>query len=109
MPTFQQFQEFDIRVGTIVEARVHPTAQKPAYQLKIDFGSAGIKMSSAQLTQRYTPDDLRGKQIVAVLNFPPRRVADFTSEVLVLGAMVSISDVVLLQPAEALANGTPVG
>lgn len=108
MPTFQQFQEFDIRVGTIIEAKDHPTARKPSYQLTIDFGPAGIKMSSAQLTRRYQPNELLGKQIVAVVNFPPRRVADFTSEVLVLGAMVSNDDVVLLQPGKPVNNGTAI-
>ena len=109
MPNFQQFQEFDIRVGTIIEACKHPTARKPAYQIKIDFGTAGIKMSSAQLTERYTAEQLKGKQIVGVLNFPPRKVADFTSDVLILGAMLSGSDVVLLQPGERTPNGTVIG
>jgi tRNA-binding protein len=109
MPTFQEFQEFDIRVGTVIQARSHETARKPAYQLEIDFGNFGIKSSSAQLTERYDPDTLVGRQVVAVLNFPPRRVADFTSEVLVLGAMVSDEDVVLLQTTEQVENGTAIG
>ena len=89
--------EFDVRVGTILTARAHPSARKPAIQLEIDFGPAGIKRSSAQLTKRYSPKTLVGRQVAAVLNFPPRRVADFTSEVLVLGAMLSDDEVVLIQ------------
>lgn len=109
MPTFQEFQSFDIRVGTVVSARPHPTARKPAIQLEIDFGGAGIKHSSAQLARRYDTDSLRGRQVVAVVNFPPRRIGDFTSEVLVLGAMASGSDVVLLNVDENVENGTRIG
>jgi len=95
-------------VGTVVDAVTHATARKPSYRLKIDFGDVGIKSSSAQLTERYDPETLVGRQVVAVLNFPPRRVADFTSEVLVLGAMVTAKDVVLLEPAEPVHNGTSI-
>jgi tRNA-binding protein len=109
MPTFQDFQDFDLRVGTIIAARRHPTARKPSLQLDIDFGDAGVKQSSAQLTERYSPELLVGRQVAAVLGFPPRRVADYTSEVLVLGAMVSDSDVLLLQPDRPVANGTRIG
>lgn len=109
MPTFQEFQEFEIRVGTVLEAKTHPTARKPAYQLRIDFGDAGIKSSSARLTERYDPDTLVGRQVVAVLNFPPRRVANYTSEVLVLGAMSTDTDVVLLETTEPVENGTRIG
>lgn len=109
MATFQEFQAFDIRIGTILEARPHPTARKPSIQLKIDFGGAGIKQSSAQLTKRYTPETLVGRQIVAVMNFSPRRVGDFTSEVLVLGAMPSDEDVILLRPDASAPNGAPIG
>lgn len=109
MPTFHEFQRFDLRVGTIVDAKPHPTARKPSLQLTIDFGEAGTRQSSAQLTERYAPDALTGRQVIAVLNFPPRRVADYTSEVLVLGAMVSSTDVVLLQPDDHVPNGTPIG
>ena len=109
MPTFQDFQEFDIRVGTIVAARPHPTARKPSVQLDIDFGDAGTKQSSAQLTQRYTPQGLVGRQVIGVTNFPPRRIAGYASEVLVLGAMVSDTDVVLLKVDGSVANGTTIG
>jgi tRNA-binding protein len=99
MPTFE------IRVGTVRSARIHPTARKPSIQLEIDFGSEGIKWSSAQLNKLYEPTQLVGRQVVAVINFPPRKVADFVSEVLVLGAMLPAGVVVLLQPDRAVENG----
>jgi len=108
MPTFDQFMEFDIRVGTILTARPHPTSSKPAIQLEIDFGPSGIKRSSAQLTKRYQPEALVGRRVAAVLNFPPRRVADFTSEVLVLGAVLPDDDVVLLVPDLPVPNGARI-
>ena len=108
MPTFDEFQEFDIRVGTVRAARPHPTARKPSLQLEVDFGPEGIKRSSAQLTRLYQPSDLVGRQVIAVLNFPPRRVADFTSEILVLGAMLPGDTVVLLQPDREVENGTRI-
>jgi tRNA-binding protein len=108
MPTFQEFERFDLRVGTVLTAQRHPTARKPSIQLNIDFGDAGVKQSSAQLTERYSPDELIGRQVVAVVNFPPRRIGDFVSEVLVLGAMVSGSDVTLLAPDHPVDNGTRI-
>ena len=108
MPTFEEFQAFDIRVGTVRSARLHPTARKPSLQLEIDFGSEGIKRSSAQLTTLYRPEELVERQVIAVLNFPPRKVADFVSEVLVLGAMLPGGVVVLLQPDRQVENGMPI-
>jgi tRNA-binding protein len=108
MPTFERFQEFEMRVGTVRSARLHPTARKPSIQLEIDFGTAGIKWSSAQLNKLYDPNQLLGRQVVAVLNFPPRKVADFVSEVLVLGAMLADGAVVLLQPERLVENGTHI-
>lgn len=108
MPTFQEFQQFEIRVGTVISARPHPASRKPAFQLDIDFGPAGLKRSSAQLTRRYLVEQLIGRQVVAVVNFPPRRVADFVSEVLVLGAMLPDEDVVLLAPDAPVSNGTVI-
>lgn len=108
MPTFDEFMEFDVRVGTILTARAHPTSRKPTFQLEIDFGPSGIKRSSAQLTKRYQPEALVGRQVAAVLNFPPRRVADFTSEVLVLGAVLPDDDVVLLVPDLPVPNGARI-
>jgi tRNA-binding protein len=85
------------------------TAHKPSIQLEIDFGEAGIKMSSARITQRYTPEHMIGRHVVAVANFPPRRVGEFTSEVLVLGAMLADNDVVLLRPDQPVPNGARIG
>ncbi len=109
MSTFDQFQEIDIRVGTVRAARLHPTARKPSLQLEIDFGPEGIKRSSAQITKLYEPSALVGRQVVAVINFAPRRIADFVSEVLVLGTMLPDDTVVLLQPDRAVENGLRIG
>lgn len=108
MATIEDFQQLDIRIGTIVKAEPFPEARKSAIKLEIDFGNAGIKHSSAQITRRYEPDQLIGRQVVAVVNFPPRRIAGFKSEVLVLGGIPQDGDVVLLKPDEPVENGTPI-
>lgn len=109
MATFDDFMKLDIRVGTITEAKVFAKARKPAYQLVVDFGEEiGTKKSSAQITQHYTPDQLIGKQVLAVVNFPPRQIADFMSEVLVLGTY-SEGGVVLITPDKAVQNGDRLG
>ncbi|MBD8841721.1 MULTISPECIES: chaperone CsaA [unclassified Paenibacillus] len=108
MATFEEFMQHDIRVGTVVEAEPFPKARIPAIKMTIDFGPLGLKRSSAQITQRYTPDMIIGKQVVAVVNFPPRRIAGFVSEVLVLGGLPGEGDVVLLSPDSPLPNGTPI-
>ncbi|PYE44409.1 chaperone CsaA [Paenibacillus barcinonensis] len=108
MATFEEFIQHDIRVGTVVEAEPFLKARVPAIKMKIDFGQLGLKNSSAQITQRYTPDMMIGKQVVAVVNFPPRRIAGFVSEVLVLGGVPGAGDVVLLSPDHPLPNGTPI-
>ncbi|WP_419890688.1 chaperone CsaA [Paenibacillus xylanexedens] len=108
MATFEEFMQHDIRVGTVVEAEPFPKARIPAIKMTIDFGPLGLKRSSAQITQRYTPDMIIGKQVVAVVNFPPRRIAGFVSEVLVLGGVPSEGDVVLLTLDSPLPNGTPI-
>jgi tRNA-binding protein len=98
MATIQDFEQIDMRVGRILEARDFPAARKPSYQLVIDFGPLGHKRSGAQLTGRYTVEDLVGRHVVAVVNLPPRRIAGFHSEVLVLGVPDESGEVVLLQP-----------
>ena len=109
MITFEDFMKADIRVGTIIEAKPFLKARKPAYQLKIDFGEEiGIKKSSAQITDVYKPEDLINKQILAVVNFPPRQIADFMSEVLVLGTY-SEQGVVLIRPDTKVMNGDKLG
>ena len=109
MATIDDFMKLDIRVGTIINAKEFPKAKKPAYQLEIDFGvDLGIKKSSAQITNHYKIDDLVGKQILAVVNFPPRQIADFYSEVLVLGTY-SDNGVVLITPDKPVENGDILG
>ena len=109
MATFDDFLKLDIRVGTIVDAKPFEKAKKPAYQLKVDFGGElGIKNSSAQITDHYTPDSLIGKQVMAVVNFPPRQIANFFSEVLVLGTY-SEGGVVLITPDRPVQNGDKLG
>lgn len=110
MPTVEDFFALDLRVGTVLEARPFPEARKPSIQLTIDFGSGlGVKQSSAQLTLRYDPQTLVGKQVVAAVNIGTRRIAGFTSEVLVLGAMPTERDVILLAPDTRVENGTRIG
>lgn len=104
--TFDDFLKVDLRVGTIVEAKPFEKAKKPAYQLWVDLGeSLGIKKSSAQITHHYTPETLIGKQVVCVINFPPRQIADFMSEVLVTGFVQSDGCVILISPDSPVENG----
>ena len=109
MATFDDFLKLDIRVGTILSAKTFEKARRPAYQLEIDFGpELGVKKSSAQITERYTTDDLVGKQVLAVVNFPPRQIANFMSEVLVLGTY-SEGGVALITPDQTVNNGDKLG
>jgi len=105
--TFEDFTKVDLRVGTIIEVNDFPNAKKPAYQLAIDFGNLGIKKSSAQITTLYKKKDLLNRQIIAVVNFPKKQIANFMSECLVMGA-VKEDDVFLLHPEAKVKNGTQV-
>jgi tRNA-binding protein len=109
MITWEDFEKIDMRVGTIVEASDFENARKPAFKLKIDFGSLGIKNSSAQVTTLYKKEELIGRQVIAVVNFPPKQIANFFSECLVLGVYNSNNDVVLLQPSIPVNNADKVG
>lgn len=107
--TWDDFEKIDIRTGTIIEVNDFPKARKPAYKLKIDFGEMGIKQSSAQITNYYKKDELVNRQVVAVINFHPKQIADFISECLVLGVYDENKDVILLQPERTLKNGMKIG
>ncbi len=109
MITWDDFEKIDIRVGTIIDVKDFPKARKPSFKLTIDFGIAGIKNSSAQITALYNKEELIGKQIIAVLNFPPKQIADFFSECLILGVYNEKGEVVLLQPTQVTGNGNKVG
>lgn len=107
--TWDDFQKLEIRIGTIVKVNDFPKAKKPAYQLTVDFGVHGIKKSSAQITNHYTKEDLLNRQVVAVINFPPKQIADFLSECLILGVYDENNQVILLQPDKPVRNGQPIG
>lgn len=110
MPTPEDFFAIDIRVGTVLRAEPFPEARKPSIKLEIDFGAElGVRRSSAQLTVHYTPEQLVGRQVVAVVNIGERRIAGFMSQCLVLGAMPNETEVNLLQPHMPAANGTRIG
>lgn len=109
MISWSDFEKIDMRAGTILEARPFEKTRKPAYKLRIDFGEAGIKQSSAQITQLYSPELLVGMQVIAVINFPPKQIADFMSECLVPGVYNQEGNVVLLQPASGVRNGDKIG
>ena len=107
--TWDDFEKIDIRVGTIVEVTDFPKARKPSFQIKVDFGPLGIKASSAQITSFYNKDNLISKQVVAVVNFPPKQIANFFSECLILGIYTDQKEVVLLQPERSVENGWKIG
>ncbi len=109
MITYPDFQQVEMHIGTIIGVLDFPHARVPAWQLRIDFGpDIGERRSSAQITRLYQPDDLMGRQVIAVLNFPTRQIANFFSEVLVLGLTQADGSVVLLQPERAVENGLRV-
>jgi tRNA-binding protein len=107
--TWPDFEKVDIRAGTITEAKPFPEARQPAFRLWIDFGSLGVKRSSARITRHYTPEVLVGRQVIAVVNFPPKQIGPFVSEVLVLGVYDEAGEVVLLEPERAVSPGQKVG
>src|SRR4051812_35779174 len=110
MINWTDFEKVEMRVGTVLEVKDFPQARNPAYQLIIDFGSEiGIKKSSAQITNRYQKQDLIGKQIIAVVNFPKKQIGKFMSECLVLGAIGNQEDVILLTPDSKIENGLRIG
>ena len=110
MITWGDFEKIDMRAGTIVEVDDFPKARKPAFKLLIDFGEEiGIKRSSAQITAHYKKEDLLNRKVIAVVNFPPKQIADFTSECLVLGVYDENKDVILLQPERTVKNGMKIG
>jgi tRNA-binding protein len=107
--TWADFEKIDIRIGTITEVSDFPKARNPSYQLKIDFGELGIKNSSAQVVARYSKEDLKGMQVIAVVNFAPKQIANFFSECLVLGVYTEEKQVILLKPQQTVGNGMKIG
>jgi len=108
MIPYDDFLKVDIRVGRIVQVDDFPKAKKPAYKLRIDFGELGVKASSAQIVKHYDKSDLIGKLVLAVVNFPPRQIADFFSEVLTLGVILGEGDVVLVRPDQEVPLGSRI-
>lgn len=109
MITFPDFEKVDMRVGVVVDAQEFPEARRPAYKLWIDFGPLGVKRSSAQITRHYRTAELVGRRVVAVVNFPPKQIGPFVSEVLVLGAYDEAGEVILLHPDHAVSPGSKIG
>ena len=109
MITWQDFEKVEMRVGTVLEVDDFPEARNPSYQLRIDFGSHGVKKSSAQITKLYRKEGLIGRQVIAVVNFPPKQIANFVSECLVLGVVGDDKEIVLLQPERKVENGLRIG
>jgi tRNA-binding protein len=107
--SWQDFEKVDMRVGVVTDAQEFPEARRPALRLWIDFGPIGIKRSSAQIAVHYRPADLIGRRVVAVVNFPPKQIGPFISEVLVLGAYNEAGDVILLNPDQPVAPGSKIG
>lgn len=106
---WEDFAKIEMRVGTVLSSELFKEARKPALKLMIDFGNYGIKKSSAQLTNQYRPEELIGKQLVAVVNFPPKQIATLKSECLVLGAVGENGEVTLMQPERPVPDGTRIG
>ena len=108
--SWQDFEKVDMRVGVVTDAKEFPEARRPAYRLWIDFGPVlGVRRSSAQITAHYRPADLIGRRVVAVVNFPPKQIGPFVSDVLVLGAYNEADEVILLNPDQPVAPGSKIG
>jgi len=107
--SWADFEKVDMRVGIVLDAEPFPEARRPALKLRIDFGPLGVKRSSAQITDRYRPDELVGRRVIAVVNFPPKQIGPFVSEVLVLGAYGETGDVILLRPDFEVSPGAKIG
>jgi tRNA-binding protein len=107
--SWAEFEQVELRVGTVVEVEDFPEARKPAYKLKVDFGEFGVKRSSAQVKHLYSMEELRGRQVVGVLNFPPKQIANFFSEALITGFYLPTGEVVLAQPERKVPNGAKLG
>lgn len=109
MITWNDFEKIDMRAGTIIDVTPFPKAKKPSWQLVIDFGELGFKSSAAQITSLYSSEELMGRQVIAVVNFPPKQIANFFSECLVMGVYNENDEVVLLQPDKLVKNGCKAG
>jgi tRNA-binding protein len=107
--SWAEFEQVELRVGTVVEVEDFPQAKKPAYKLKVDFGEFGIKRSSAQITHLYQKQELMGRQVVGVINFPLKQIANFFSEVLITGFYLPTGEIVLAQPERRVPNGSKLG
>ena len=107
--SWAEFEQVELRVGTVVEVEDFPEAKKPAYKLKVDFGEFGVKRSSAQITHLYQKQELMGRQVVGVINFPPKQIANFFSEALITGFYLPSGEIVLAQPQRKVPNGSKLG
>lgn len=106
---WSDFSKIEMRIGTVISAEIFAEVKKPAYKLVVDFGIYGTRKTSAQITKRYQPEGLVGKQVVAVLNFPPKQIANMMSECLILGGLGNDGDVILIKPDSNVENGTKIG
>ncbi len=107
--SWEDFSKVEMRIGTIISAEIFKEARNPAYKITIDFGSFGMRKTSAQITELYAPDEIIGRQVVAVINFPPKQIATMMSECLVLGGLGGEKEVILIQPDRKVENGTKIG